>query len=231
MKKLRIHCFQQVAVEGLGCIADWIADKNYDITYTRFYEKVILPQVDDFDWLIVMGGPMSVYEDDIYPWLADEKRLIKEAIAKDKVVLGICLGSQFIAAALCAAVYPGRNKEIGWHSLQLTELGKTSMLAGVEGESVFHWHGDTFDVPQGATLLASSEATPHQAFVYHEKVLALQFHLEVKEQSVDEMVGAFPDHLMPEKYVQSAESILARKSIIARNNQLMFSVLDALDLA
>lgn len=204
MEKLRIHCFQQVAVEGLGCIADWIEENGHQLSYTTFYDHPVLASIDDFDCLVVMGGPMSVYEEEAYPWLTDEKRIIKEAIEANKVVLGICLGSQFIAAALGAKVYPGKNMEIGWFDLQLTQEGKDSILGDIDGQKVFHWHGDTFDIPEGAQLLAGSEATPHQAFIY-KKALALQFHLEVNEQSVDGMVEIFKDHLVPAAYVQSAD--------------------------
>lgn len=225
---LRVHCFQQVAVEGLGCISDWIQEKGHELSYTTFYDNPILPCIDDIDCLVVMGGPMSVYEEEKYPWLVDQKQLIKEAIESGKKVLGICLGSQFIAAALGAKVYPGNNKEIGWFPLQLSDDGKASVLKGIDSETVFHWHGDTFDIPEGAKLLASSAATPHQAFIYGENALALQFHLEVTEESVDGMVSVFADHLIPEEYVQSGEDILARKEIIAQNNQLMFDILDQL---
>ena len=170
---------------------------------------------------------MSVYEEEVYPWLVDEKRIIKEAIEANKVVLGICLGSQFIAAALGAKVYPGKNPEIGWFDLQLTKAGKNSMLKDIDGQKVFHWHGDTFDIPEGAELLAGSEATPHQAFIY-KKALALQFHLEVNEQSVDGMVETFMDHLVPAAYVQSASNILAQKQVLNANNKFMFGLLDVL---
>ena len=227
MKNLRIHCFQQVAVEGLGCIADWIVARGHQISYTRFYEHPVLPRLDDFDCLVVMGGPMSVYDEAEYPWLADEKRLVKEAIEANKAVLGICLGAQFIAAALGAQVYPGKNTEIGWFEVHLNDEGQNSVLKGCSGKPVFHWHGDTFDIPNGAQHLALSDATPHQAFVF-KRALALQFHLEVNEKSVEGMVETFRDHLVPDVYVQSAEVILSQKRNLAVNNQMMFDILDRL---
>lgn len=223
-----MHCFQQVAVEGLGCIAQWVEKKDCALSYTTFYDNPVLPSIDDFDCLVVMGGPMSVYEEEKYPWLVDQKRLIREAVLSDKKVLGICLGSQFIAAALGAEVYPGANKEIGWFPLQLSDDGRMSVLKSIDAETVFHWHGDTFDIPEGARLLASSVATPHQAFIYGDNALALQFHLEVTDESLDGMVSTFADHLAPDEFVQSGETILARKDIISRNNQLMFDILDEL---
>ncbi len=223
--RLRIHCFQQVAVEGLGCIQNWIDQHKHTLNYTRFYANDALPLVDDFDMLIVMGGPMSVYEEDKYPWLIEEKRVISEAIDAGKIVLGICLGSQFVAAALGANVYPGKQTEIGWHPLQLTQEGKASVLSSLEHQTVFHWHGDTFDIPSGAELLASSAATPHQAFKY-KNTLALQFHLEVTEESLTGMCQTFASHLVPSQYVHTAEEILSRKEVIKKNNQLMFELLD-----
>ena len=147
--KVRVHCFQQVPEEGMACIFDRLKFHKVQIAYTRFYMQESLPQVDEFDFLIVVGGPMSVYDEEVYPWLRDQKRVIKQAVEAGKVVLGICLGSQFIASALGADVYPGQQKEIGWFPLCLTEKGQ-ELLEIPEGQAVFHWHGDTFDLPQGA---------------------------------------------------------------------------------
>src|SRR5690606_41801416 len=113
MKKLRIHCLQHVPFEGLGCIADWIKEKNHSLTISRLYLHDKFPETAAFDWLIIMGGPMSVYEEEKYPWLTKEKLFIKKAIDEGKTVTGICLGSQLIATALGAAVYPNGEKEIG----------------------------------------------------------------------------------------------------------------------
>ena len=228
MRKLRIHCFQQVGVEGLGCILDWINEKGHCLAYTRFYEAPLVPSVDDFDALVVMGGPMSVYEEDKYPWLVEETRVIREAMEAGIPVLGICLGSQFMAAALGAQVYAGDNKEIGWFEVNLSESGKSSVLGKLDGAKVFHWHGDTFEVPEGAKLLAFSEATPHQAFLYGANALALQFHLEVNAKSVDGMVSTFSSELQECEFVQSADAILAQKEQLTNNNKLMFDILDQL---
>jgi len=227
MNKLNVHCFQHVAVEGLGCIADWIETKGYNLSYTTFYDNPVLPSIDDFDCLVVMGGPMGVYDDAEYPWLLDERRMIKEAVEADKVVLGVCLGAQFIAAALGAKVYPGDNIEIGWFEIQSAAVENVNLLSALDGQRVFHWHGDTFDLPEGAVCLASSEATPHQAFMY-KRALALQFHLEVNEKSVAGMVEEFSDHLCPSRFVQSADEILSQMDVVKNNNEAMFAVLEAL---
>lgn len=225
--EIRVHCFQQVPEEGLGCILDWIEANGHALSYTRFYEEESLPELDSFEMLIVMGGPMSVYEEEKYPWLRDQKRLIKQAVEAGKVVLGICLGSQFIASALGAKVYPGAKKEIGWFPLQTTEIGDR-VLKIPQGQAVFHWHGDTFDLPKGAELLASSLATPHQGFIVGDRVLALQFHLEVNASSLEAMTRSFADELVEDTYVQSAEFIRAQQQVLAQNNQLMATLLDGL---
>ena len=136
--------------------------------------------------LVIMGGPMGTYEEDTYPWLKDEKLFVRKAIHSDKAVLGICLGSQIIANALGAAVYPNKEKEIGW--LPISFIDKASQdLFGSETVSpiVFQWHGDTFDLPENATLLASSDLYPNQAFTLGKNILALQFHVEVAADSLE----------------------------------------------
>lgn len=145
---MNIHYLQHVPFEDLGMIADWIDENGYHSRVSRLYQGEALPNVNDIDWLIVMGGPMGVYDEDQYPWLVDEKRCIERAIAKGRVVLGICLGAQLIANVLGARVYPHTRKEIGWFPITLTREGAQSPLF-TELPSpfeVFHWHGDTFDL-------------------------------------------------------------------------------------
>jgi GMP synthase (glutamine-hydrolysing) len=133
------------------------------------------------DLLICLGGPIGAYEDDIYPALRPVLKLIEHRLAVDRPMLGVCLGAQIIARALGARVYPGGHKEIGWSPLRLTKDGRGSSLRhlGPESTSVLHWHGDTFDLPDRAMLLASSELYAHQAFAVGRNVLGLQFHAEV----------------------------------------------------
>jgi len=226
-KKLNVHCFQHVAEEGLGSIQHWIDAQGHRLTYTRFYKGEKVPSLSDVDMLIVMGGPMGVYEEGSYPFLLEEKRAIQEAINADKLVLGICLGAQLIAAALGAKVYRGQYKEIGWFPLRLTDMGQDSVLQSLHGATVFHWHGDTFELPVGSSCLAASAATPHQAFLYKSKVLALQFHLECTAQSLAQMCESFASDLVPEAYVQSGEAILRPQELILKNNALMYDLLEA----
>src|ERR1035437_1566617 len=230
MKKLSIHTFMHVHFEGLGCMEQWINRNNHTLSYTHFYENYQLPQVDDIDWLIVMGGPMGVYDETIYPWLAEEKAFIRKAIDSGKTVLGICLGSQLIAEVLGAKVYPNKQKEIGWFDIKLTDLAKNEPVFENFGEQfpVFHWHGDTFDLPNGSKHLISSEVCSNQAFLFQKKVLGLQFHLEVTDRTLIGMVENCKDELIENKTIQSAEQILKQTNYIEPNNRMMYQILDSL---
>ncbi|MBE9013449.1 type 1 glutamine amidotransferase, partial [Pseudanabaenaceae cyanobacterium LEGE 13415] len=187
---MRVHYLQHVPFEGLGSIATWMTKQNHLLSCIRLYANDPLPAVDDFDWLIVLGGPMNIDEEEQYPWLIVEKQLIKQAIEQKKIVLGICLGAQLIADALGAKVYAGQHKEIGWFPIRTTEAVQQSHALGFLPAqlTVFHWHGDTFELPEKATRLAYSEACLNQAFLYNEKVLGLQFHLEMNRQSVQQII-------------------------------------------
>lgn len=228
---LRIHYFQHVPFEGLGSIEDWARARGHTLTATRLFTDDPLPALDSFDWLIVMGGPMGVYEGARYPWLYGEVALIKAAIARRKRVLGICLGAQLIAAALEAPVYPGPHREIGWLPIEKTSAG--GLLAALpEGATVFHWHGDTFDLPAGAQRLARSAGCANQAFSYGDRVLALQFHCEVTTEAMEQMLAEGADELAEgQPYVQSAVTIRAGGSHVKANNAAMAAVLEAIEAA
>jgi GMP synthase-like glutamine amidotransferase len=230
MKKLRIHYFQHVAFEGLGNIAEWASDCGHSITATRFFEKSLFPEISDFDWLIVMGGPMSTADEKHFPWLADEKKFIRRAIDAGKTVIGICLGSQLISVALGAKVYPNKEKEIGWFDINLTSAAQSGKLFSDFGNrlKVFHWHGDTFDLPRDAVHLASSEGCKNQAYIYKNNVLAFQFHLEPTWDSLLEMIDSGRTGLVPGKYVQPEEEILRNKQYIESNRKIMFALLNRL---
>jgi len=229
-RAINIHTFMHVPFEGLGCIEQWIKDNNHLASYTRFYDSYKLPDMDSIDWLIVMGGPMGVYDESIYPWMAEEKLFIRQAIEKGKTVIGICLGSQLIAEVLGAKVYPNKQKEIGWFPINLSEQAKANALFdGFENSfPVFHWHGDTFDLPADSTHLISSDTTNNQAFLYNDKVLGLQFHFEVTEQTLSGMNENGMNELVESATVQSADQILQQTQNIAVNNERMFQILDYL---
>jgi GMP synthase (glutamine-hydrolysing) len=137
------------------------------------------------DLLVILGGPISVYEEEHYPWLKLETELIRSRLEARRPTLGICLGAQLMAKALGARVYPGPTKEIGWAQVTLTEEGRRSPLVHVDATPVLHWHGDTFDLPEGAARLASTELTPNQAFAIGNHALGLQCHLEAHGRDLE----------------------------------------------
>lgn len=172
---------RHVAFEDLGTFAAVLERRGWTIAYRdAAVDDLASADMAAADLLIVLGGPIGAYEEELYPFLADELRVIERRLAAGRPVLGICLGSQLMARALGARVYPGTGKEIGWAPLQLTEAGRESCLAPLgEGTRVLHWHGDTFDLPQGAGLLASTPRYTNQAFAWERHGLALQCHIEV----------------------------------------------------
>jgi GMP synthase-like glutamine amidotransferase len=226
--KLKIHTFMHVPFEGLGCIENWIKQNAHLVNYTKFYEDFILPNLTEIDWLIVMGGPMSVYDEATYPWLKQEKEFIHQAISQGKTVIGICLGSQLIAEVLGANVYPNKQKEIGWFEIEISEKAKKLPLTdGFDNRfTVFHWHGDTYDLPAVSTLLYSSDICTNQAFIFNNKVLGLQFHLEVTPQTVELMVENGALELVEGETIQSAKQLMEQSSFIEANNQKMYQLLD-----
>ncbi|HEV2832739.1 MAG TPA: type 1 glutamine amidotransferase [Hanamia sp.] len=231
MKKLNIHYFQHAPYEGLGCIEEWAIQQGHTLTATKFFESShILPDIQTIDALIVLGGPMSVYDELDYDWLATEKSFIKEAIDKEKRVLGICLGSQLIAACSGAGVSAAPNKEIGWFKIFPTEATKEiSWLYDLLKEEpvAFHWHGDKFQIPAGSVNLTDSVANSNQLFMIKDKTLGIQFHLEVTHNSLLEMIkngGVELNTTAP--YIQSPKEILAGESFIKNNNRRMFKLLD-----
>jgi len=229
---MRIHCLQHVPFEGPAGIEDWAARKGYPVTTPPLFGHGRPPDIEGFDWLVVMGGPMGVQDGADYPWMANEKALIGAAIAAGKTVIGVCLGAQLIATALGACVYRNAHREIGWFPIELTDQGQASDLFAFLPQrfQVFHWHGDTFDLPDGAIHLAYSEGCRHQAFLYADRVLGLQFHLESTPTSVADLVANCADEIIPGSYVQDAERMRAAtgEDYYARINQALFGILDRL---
>jgi GMP synthase-like glutamine amidotransferase len=228
---MHIQCLQHVPFEGPCGIGGWAAARGHRLAVTPLYAGVVPPRPADFDWLVVMGGPMGVGDEAQYPWLAAEKVLIREAIAAGKTVVGVCLGAQLIAEVLGGRVYRNREREIGWMPIQLTEAGRASPLFGFLPPvlPVFHWHGDTFDLPPGAVHLARSDACEHQAFLVGGRALGLQFHLESTAASVAGLCAECADELRPGPYVQTARQMLAvGPADYARLQDALFGILDRL---
>lgn len=178
---------RHLAFEDLGCFAEVLAQQNFDtVVYDASQDDLTAIDPGSDDVLIILGGPISVNQGDIYPFLQDELALLEQRLPLDLPTLGICLGAQLIAHALGARVYPGAEKEIGWSPLSLSAAGKRSPLRHLnEPLRVLHWHGETFDLPGGCELLASSERYVHQAFAYGQRVLGLQFHGECTAQGLE----------------------------------------------
>ena len=210
---MKLHYLQHVPFEGPANIGAWAKSQGWGLSATHLHRGDTLPAVGDFDWLVVMGGPMNIYEDDPYPWLAAEKKFIAKAIEENKIVLGICLGAQLIADVLGGRVVRNRHKEIGWFPVSLEPEGTRSpVFAGFPDQfQALHWHGDTFSLPPGAAMLARSEACPAQAFSYNGgRVLALQFHLESSPESVGLLIQNCSDELVDGEYIQKADAILEK---------------------
>lgn len=222
---MKLHWLQHVPFEGLGYIQTWAEEKEAAISCTRLYAGEALPSLDDFDLLIVMGGPMGIFDYEKHPWLADEKEFIESAIDAGKTMIGICLGAQLMADVLGANVYPGPQKEIGWFPITRSEEAPALIPQEL---TVFHWHGDTFDIPEGAVPLAHSEPGINQGFIYNDRAVGLQFHMETTETSMEALLEHCGQELVDAPYIQSAEQILNEASRITSVNAAMKNLLDAL---
>jgi GMP synthase (glutamine-hydrolysing) len=184
--------FRHVEIEGLGTLATLMERKEIPYRYVDLFRGELVPDhLDGIGGLIVMGGPMNVDEEERFPFLREETRFLRQALAQEIPILGICLGSQLIAKAAGARVYKGSQKEIGWKPLTFTEAGTVDPLfEGFAGGCMaFHWHGDTFDLPDGAVHLCRSDLYRHQAFRIGTRVYAFQFHLEVDRPMIREWLS------------------------------------------
>jgi GMP synthase (glutamine-hydrolysing) len=225
---MRIHWLQHAPFEDLGSIEGWTRAKNAALRCWRLYEADTLPEVNDFDWLIVMGGPMSVNDEAQYAWLRGEMRLIETAIAQGKTVLGICLGAQLIATAAGARVFRNREPEIGWFPIEPGPGYATDPFGGFLPEVAFHWHGETFDLPRGALHLARSPGCERQAFALNERAIGLQFHLETTPGSVEALLANCANELRPAPFIQQATELRGTEQHYRAINAAMAVLLDTL---
>lgn len=211
-------------------IESWAKFKKHLLSMTRLYEGEPLPDVHALDWLVIMGGPMNIYEDDKFAWLTREKRFIERAIRKGKTVLGICLGAQLIADVLGARVFRNREKEIGWFPLQWTPEARRTPLFDFlpEATLALHWHGDTFPLPAGSIRLAHTDACENQGFLYNERVVGLQFHWETTKKSLLALIQNCGDEIVPARFIQQPEAMLSDGPRIEQANGLMTRLLDNL---
>lgn len=205
---MNVHVLQHAPFEGLGSIGAWLDQRRARIGWTRLFARDPLPTPDGLDLLIVLGGPMSVNDEGRLPWLVPEKQALRDCIARGIPVLGVCLGAQLIASALGARVYRAPRPEIGWFPIEAVPAPEGTFRLPPTCR-VFHWHGETFDLPAGAVRLARSEACENQAFQFGRHVLALQFHLEMTRGGARAMVENCRDGLVPGPCVQAEEELRA----------------------
>jgi GMP synthase-like glutamine amidotransferase len=215
-KNKTIHVFQHVPYETPDLIVGWANSRNIELKTIKFWlSETVIPSASKIDELIVMGGPMNVDDVKEFPWLKSEIETISVLISQKKKVLGICLGAQLIAKAAGAAVYKNTRPEIGWFPIVLDSQKPYWFKDFSPEETVFHWHGDTFDLPKDATNFASSRTTTHQAFYIAEHVLGLQFHIEVSGNGVlefEEFLEKDCEKYAREMFVQDVAEIKLRSS-------------------
>jgi GMP synthase-like glutamine amidotransferase len=206
---LRVQWFQHVPFEGLGRIEPWLRMRGHTLACTAWHAGGSAPAPSSFDWLIVMGGSMNIYQHRDHPWLVEEKRAIGRALEAGKRVLGVCLGSQLIADVLGAKVFQNPEREVGWWPVHPVAKPAQSPFALEAPATLFHWHGDTFSPPPGAVHIAASEGCAQQAFAVGPRVLGLQCHLEIGAPEARALASACAEDLRPGRYVQGAGELVA----------------------
>jgi len=226
---VKIHYIQHVPFEDLGVIQTWAEEKGASISVTQVFQKAVFPSCEEFDWLFVMGGPMNIYEDTIYPWLCKEKEFIRSAIDNGKQVIGICLGAQLIADACGGRVYKNAHTEIGWFPVKVNQSEKhPAWIQGMPSEfQAFHWHGDTFDVPQEATLFLTSAACTNQGFYIDSgRIIAMQCHFELTPAGAQNLIAHCYKNESSEPYVQGKDEMLGKENYFQEAHKRLFSILD-----
>jgi GMP synthase-like glutamine amidotransferase len=229
---MKIHYLQHEPFETPGAILTWAKERGHFLSSTMLYENTPLPSPGSFDMLVVMGGSMSVYDEPRHSWMTAELRCIESAVKTDKAVLGICLGAQLIARSLGAAVYKNNTREIGWFPVSLTPEGTASahFKTWPDVFKMFHWHGDTFDLPAGAVRTAFSKACANQAFEYGDNTVALQFHPETTAHDLELFLSNCQNDCATEgPFVQTAAQVREQLHLVPGINGLLFKLLDGLE--
>jgi GMP synthase-like glutamine amidotransferase len=210
-------------------ISFWAAKKGYRVHQIYVCNHEALPSLDDFDWLMVMGGSQHAWDEQGNAWLEEEKRFVGEALAAGKLYLGICFGAQILAEALGGRIFPNEYREIGWHEVSLTRQGRESFLfKNVPNSFVsFHWHSDHFSLPRSCTRLAFSKATENQAFISNDRpAVGLQFHPEYTREMVAYYAEKQSQDWVPDVYVSGQDEVLARTAEIQGTYWLMEALLE-----
>lgn len=224
---MKIAYFQHVPFETPAAILKWGKFKNFKLESFLLYKGEKFPIIEEYDLFVIMGGPMSVNDEDQYSWLKEEKKFIELLIKKNKKILGICLGAQLIANVLGAKVYKNRYKEIGWFPVYTKEDEYNTIFP--KEFIAFHWHGETFELPKDTIHLFYNEATKNQGFVYEKNVWAFQFHLESTEESIRDLYKYSEEDLnvQEKKYVKEYNK-QENDKYIQSSNEILFKFLDHL---
>lgn len=224
---MKIHSLEHAPFEGPGRIAAWAAERGHSLARTALHDGEAPPALDAFDLLTIMGGPMSIHEHRNHPWLAMEKDFLKTAIAARKPILGVCLGAQLLADVLGGKVFQNPVKEIGWFPVRMLDHG-APFAAFPERLTVMHWHGDTFTIPPGARRVAESDASANQAFVHGDRVVGLQFHIELEKVGIEDLAAASLDEVGVAPFIQSREQLIEPPVESNAAAPALYSLLDAL---
>lgn len=217
-----IDVLQHVPFEDLAAIKDWGEEQGHSFRVHHLYEKAVLPDVQDIAMLIILGGPMSANDTD--RWIEEERTLIRQLMEQQKPMFGICLGAQQIAKALGATVFQGEQKEVGWYPIQTVT---THFPFIPDKMTVFHWHGEQFSLPHGATRLFGNEVCENQGFIYRDNVIGLQFHFETTRESMEKLIVHDKDYLDDSAFVQS-EEVMKAAVLPAENVDVLYRLLDHL---
>jgi GMP synthase-like glutamine amidotransferase len=226
---MNLYFFQHDPLESPGYILEWAQDRGHKCSLINFYDDDLLPDIAKVEGLVIMGGPMNIYDDEEYTWLETERDFVKKFIFSGKKILGICFGSQMIADALGILVKRNQHTEIGWFKVRINQQNLSKTFAGVFPEEfiTLHWHSDTFDLPENSVGFASSLATPNQAFLWNDNVVALQFHPEMTERGVTLLVEDHPEIFENNfPFIQQQHEILGTDSYFENNRKILFKLLD-----
>jgi GMP synthase-like glutamine amidotransferase len=230
---MRLHLLEHDPIDLSDTnMTAWAAKKGYRLTHTYVCNNEALPSIGDFDWLMVMGGSPHAWEEDVNPWLPDEKELIAGTLDSGKMILGICFGAQLLAEALGGRVFPNDRKEIGWYDVTLTPEGRNSFLLRNVPErfTTFHWHSDHFSLPPGCTRLACSEPTANQAFICNgHPAVGLQFHPEYTREMVRRFAREESQEWEKDLFVAGKEAVLAQTDKIPDTYWLMETLLENME--